>query len=439
MRVVDIIARKRDGGALAPEDIAFLVDGYTAGRVPDYQIAAFLMAVVLRGMTREETAALTGCMLRSGAVLDLSALGRPVADKHSTGGIGDKTSLLVAPIAAAAGLAVPMISGRALGHTSGTLDKLESIPGFRTDLTLAEFRGVLESHGASLIGQTAEIAPADRLLYALRDATATVPSIPLIVASIMSKKLAEGLDVLVLDVKAGSGAFMKGAAEARQLALAMCEVGEAHGTRVTALLTRMDEPLGRAVGNAVEVAECVEALRGCGPRDLVALSTELAAHMIALAGAGEGLDAARRAARRQLDSGAALEVFRRVVEAQGGDPRVVDDATLLPRAPVERAATAPRGGYVRAVDGEAVGWAVMAMGAGRADVSAAIDRGVGLVAEARIGEEVREGDALCRVFARDAASAELAAARVSAAYEIGDERPDPAPLVLETVSGRSHV
>lgn len=432
MRVVDLIARKRDGEALGAGEIAFFVREYTAGRVPDYQASALLMAVFFSGMERAEIVALTGAMLDSGARLDLSGIGRPVADKHSTGGVGDKTSLVVAPIAAAAGLAVPMISGRALGHSGGTLDKLESIPGFRTGLSLAEFRSQLDRLGVAMSAQTEEIAPADRKLYALRDATATVPSIPLIASSIMSKKLAEGLDALVLDVKVGSGAFMKERDRARALAGVMRDVGNDHGTRTRALLTSMDQPLGRAAGNGVEVAECVDVLGGGGPADLVELSVELAAQMIAL-GASTSVVEACATARDLISSGAALECFRRMVEAQGGDPGIAEDPSRLPKAPVEEAVHSDRTGFVSSIDTEALGWTVMRLGAGRDGVAGQIDHGVGLLMEARLGDAVRPGDPLCRVLGRDAASAREAARACGAAITISEEPPPAFELILETL------
>jgi pyrimidine-nucleoside phosphorylase len=432
MRIPELIARKRDGSSLSSEEIGHIVRGYASGEVPDYQVSALLMAIVFRGMSDEEIHALTTCMLESGAILDLSEFGLPVADKHSTGGVGDKTSLLIAPIVACADVLVPMISGRALGHSGGTLDKLESIPGFRTDFKLDRLRELLAINGVGLIGQTREIAPADRLLYALRDATATVPSIPLIVASIMSKKLAEGLDALVLDVKAGSGAFMKTVEDARRLAAILCSVGSRHGTSVQAVVTSMDEPLGNTVGNALEVAECIAAMRGDGAPDVVELSVELSARMIVLT-SGDTLERARSRARGILESGQALERFARIVEAQGGDPRVVENAALLDRAPVERAVKATRSGYLAEIDCEAIGFAVAELGAGRSGVDGTIDPGVGLIAEARIGDEIREGDVLCRVVARSESAADVAERRIGAVYSIRATRVSRAPLIIDVV------
>jgi pyrimidine-nucleoside phosphorylase len=436
-RVIEIITRKRDRGSLADGDIGFIVDGFTRGLIPEYQVAALLMAIQLNGMDDEETAALTARMVASGATLDFSEMGRPVVDRHSTGGVGDKTTLLTLPLAAAAGLVVPMISGRSLGHTGGTLDKIESVPGFRTDFSLDEFRELVLRHGVGISAQTSEIAPADRALYSLRDATATVPSIPLIASSIVSKKLAEGLDALVLDVKIGSGAFMKSEVEGRRLASLMTSVAARQNMRCEAMLTRMDQPLGRAIGNALEVAEAIAALKGEGPVDLVDLSIEITAHMVALGmtklGFPPDVAAASRAARALLDSGAALDRFRRLIEDQGGDPRVVDDTTLLPRAPIEAAALSIRSGYIESIDTESLGWAVVELGGGRSERENEIDRGVGLVVEARVGDEIRAGDPICRVIGRDDTSVALACTRVTAAYTIGDRPVHPASLVIGTV------
>lgn len=438
MRMVEVIAAKRDGRRLSDDEIAFVVDGFTAGRIPEYQVAAFLMAAFLSGLDDAEAVALTRSMLDSGATLDLRRFGRAVVDKHSTGGIGDKTSLLIAPMAAAAGLTVPMISGRGLAHTTGTLDKLEAIPGFRTGLTLDEFRAQLAQLGVAMIGQTAEIAPADRVLYALRDATATVPSWPLIAASIMSKKLAEGLDALVLDVKTGSGAFMKQRDDARRLARLMCVIGRGNGTTTRALVTNMNQPLGRAIGNGLETVECIEALHGRGPSDLVDLAVELTAWMIALAEGESGVDdrlpQSRATARGHLDSGAALDVFRRVVEAQGGDPRVVDDPSSIPRGSEESVVRADRSGYVARIDAEELGWVGMRLGAGREHLSAPVDHGVGLMMEARLGDDVRAGDVLCRAIGRDATAVAAAARECLAAIVVDDCAPTEEPLVLETIA-----
>src|ERR1700756_2030576 len=344
-RAIDVIRKKRDGVDLTREEIESLINAYTRGDIPDYQVSAWLMAVVLRGMTRPETAALTDAMLRSGEVLDLSSLPYRKVDKHSTGGVGDKTSLVLAPLVAAAGIAVPMISGRGLGHTGGTLDKLEAIPGFNVNLPVAEFRRVLEACGCAMIGQTAEIAPADRKLYALRDVTSTVESPYLICASIMSKKLAEGIDALVLDVKTGSGAFMKNEKEAAFLAELMVETGERMGKKVVALITDMDQPLGNKIGNALEVIEVVEVLRGGGPRDLWDLCLELAAWMLHLGGAARTVEAGKQLSAELISSGKALGKFRQTVEMQGGDARVVDDTKRLPQATHTLQVLSAKAGY----------------------------------------------------------------------------------------------
>lgn len=437
MRIIEIIEKKRTGEELAEDEIAYVVEGFVSGRIPDAPIAALLMAIMFRGMTEFETATLTAVMAQSGTVLDLSDLGRPVVDRHSSGGVGDKTTILTVPIVSAAGLLVPMISGRSLGHTGGTLDKLESIPGFRTNYSFDEFRQLVSIHGAAIISQNDELAPADRAMYALRDATGSVVSAPLIASSVMSKKLAEGLNALVLDVKVGSGAFLKDEAEARQMAEIMCAVGERNGTRTEALLTRMDQPLGRAVGNGVEVAEAIAALKGEGPKELVELSLDIAAHMIALGMMNLGftydLSAARNAASDCLSSGRALERFRRIVEAQGGDPRVIDNPGLLPRAPVEYVVTSNRPGYVARIDAEQLGWAMMGLGAGRSEDSPDIDRGVGLLMDVRLGDEVRLGDPLCRVLGRDDISAALAGQLCKTAILVDDAPPEPSPIVIDLI------
>jgi pyrimidine-nucleoside phosphorylase/thymidine phosphorylase len=432
MRAVDLIRRKRDGGELADAEIAWLVDGLTRGEVADYQWSALLMAIFFRGMTRAETQALTGAMLHSGTVVDLSAVPGVKVDKHSTGGVGDKTSLILAPIAAACGVPVPMISGRGLGHTGGTLDKLESIPGFNIRLDLDEYRRVLERCGLVLIGQTADLAPADRTLYALRDVTATVESIPLITASILSKKLAEGIDGLVLDVKTGDGAFMASEADARELAATMAAIGRGMGKKVVALLTRMDEPLGRAVGNAVEIAESVACLRGEGPDDLVGLSVELAAEMLVLGGVASDLEDARSKCHRAIADGSALERFRRVTEAQGGDPRALDDPTLLPQPRHRIDVPAPRSGFVRRLAARAIGEAAVRLGAGRARVDSPVNPAVGFLFHKKVGDRVDANEPMVTVLADDEALARRdTIPALLAACEIGDEAVAPAPLILD--------
>jgi pyrimidine-nucleoside phosphorylase len=423
MRAVDLIRRKRDGGELAPEEIQYLIYGCTGGEIPDYQMAAWLMAVVWRGMTKRELAALVEAMLHSWRTLDLSHLPARKVDKHSTGGVGDKTSLIVAPIAAAGGVVVPMVSGRALGHTGGTLDKLESIPGFHTGLTLDEFRAVVEEVGCALIGQTEEIAPADRKLYALRDATATVESPELICASIMSKKLSESLDALVLDVKTGSGAFMKTEAEAVHLAELMVETGRRMEKRVVALVTDMDQPLGNKVGNALEVEESVEALRGGGPADLRALCLELAGWMLHLGERARTAEEGRERAERILESGAALEKFRQIVRRQGGDIAVIDDPSRLAQAAHRLEVASPAAGRVVAIDCEKIGLASAWLGAGREKKEDAVDPAAGLVVHKKLGDAVGRGESLLTLHYNSAARVEAAAALASASYRIEPAAP----------------
>jgi pyrimidine-nucleoside phosphorylase/thymidine phosphorylase len=436
VRPSEIIRLKRDGRPVPPEAIEQLIDGYVEGAVPDYQMAAFCMAVFFRGMAADELDALTRAMLLSGDVLDLSDVPGVKVDKHSTGGVGDKVSLALAPLAAACGVKVPMISGRGLGHTGGTLDKLESIPGFRVDLPVQRFREIVASVGACLIGQTERLAPADRRLYALRDVTATVESIPLISASILSKKLAEGIDALVLDVKVGSGAFMKRIEQARELARTLCGIGRAFGKRVTALLTGMDQPLGRAVGNALEVAEAVDLLRGGGPEDLRQVTVELTAEMLLLAGIAADAAGARLAVEAAVRDGRGLAKLREIVAAQGGAAAAVDDLSLLPRAEGTLPVPAVEGGVVQALDAEALGLAAMALGAGRARVEDRIDHGVGLTVLKKVGDRVEAGEPLCTVHhgRAGAESPEQVAERVRRAYQIGLEKVPPEPLVLERIA-----
>jgi pyrimidine-nucleoside phosphorylase len=433
MRAVDVIRKKRDGHALSRAEIDAFVRAATDGSWPDYQLSALLMAIVLRGMTPDETAALTGAMARSGQVLDLSDLPGPKVDKHSTGGVGDKTSLVLAPLAAACGVVVPMMSGRGLGHTGGTLDKLEAIPGFRVNLTVADFRAALAAVGAAMIGQTAEIAPADKKLYALRDVTGTVESIPLITGSILSKKVAEGIDALVMDVKCGRGAFMKDRSGARRLAESLVVNGRANGVTTEAHITAMDEPLGRAIGNALEVAESIEALKGNGPPDLAALSVRLAARMVKLGGLADTEEQAEAKVTEALASGQGLERFRRLVERQGGDPAVVDDPGRLPAAPRRENLTADRSGYVVGLDAEAIGRATMVLGAGRERAEDAVDPAVGAVLRAKVGDPVRAGDVLVELHYRDAGKLAAARGPVRSAYVIADEVPAPRDLILEVV------
>jgi pyrimidine-nucleoside phosphorylase len=433
MRAVEIIRKKREGQPLERAEIDAFITGATSGAWPPYQLSALLMAIVLRGMTAAETAELTAAMVRSGVQLDLSDLPGVKVDKHSTGGVGDKTSLVLAPLVAACGGVVPMMSGRGLGHSGGTLDKLEAIPGFRVGLTLEEFRTALRQVGCALIGQTAEIAPADKVLYALRDVTATVENIPLITASILSKKIAEGISALVLDVKCGRGAFMKTAADARRLAESLAAIGAANGVRTRALLTAMDVPLGQAVGNALEVIECLEVLKGRGPEDLKTLSLRLAAGMLHLGGVAGTAEEAEGKIQAALASGRGLEKFRQIIAQQGGDPRVVDDFGRFPAAPHRAVFRAERSGYLTVLDAELIGRATMVLGAGRDRVEDVVDPAVGAVVFAKPGDPVRAGDAILELHYRDAARLEPALHLVGRACRLGDAPPDPQPLLLDTV------
>lgn len=432
MRAVDIVRKKREGQALTAAEIRFMVEGI-GGEVADYQWSALLMATLWRGMNAAETAALTAAMMASGSIINLDQIPGRKVDKHSTGGVGDKTSMILAPIAAAAGVPVPMVSGRGLGHTGGTLDKLESIPGFRVDLNLEEYAEVLAECGLVMIGQTAEIAPADKFLYALRDATATVESIPLISASIMSKKLAEGIDGLVLDVKFGNGAFMEQLDDARALAEAMCAIGRGLGKQVRALLTRMDQPLGRAVGNAVEIAECVECLRGGGPPDLMELSIELAAEMVVVGGIAPTIEQARDRCRLAVDDGSALDRFRRLVIAQGGDPVAIDDPRQLPQPKGSIEVDSKHAGFVQSLAARPIGQATMLLGAGRARVDSAINPSVGVILHKKVGDRVEVGEPLCTVLV-DGGPDDLAALEmIGGAYVVGPDRVAPEPLILERI------
>lgn len=433
MRPQELIEKKRDGGELSRDEIAALIRGYTRDEIPDYQMAAWLMAGFLRGMSDDETRALVEEMLHSGIVLSHDEIPLPKVDKHSTGGVGDKTSIAIAPIAAACGVAVPMISGRALAHTGGTLDKLEAIPGFRTNLSLDEFKRVLADCGLSLIGQTREIAPADRKLYALRDLTATVPFRPFICASIMSKKLAEGIDGLVLDVKSGNGAFMREFEDARKLAEMLAATGRGMGKRVVALVTDMNQPLGRWAGNAVETREAIEMLQGRLDGDFAELSIELAARMLEVGGVESDLDAARSRAVEAVTSGRALEKLRRVIELQGGDPRVVDDTGRLPQALLSRDVRAAREGYVSAVRTDEIGRIIMDWGGGRRRLEDRIDYGVGLNLHVRIGDHVKPGDPIVTAYYNDASIYEAMAVRLRNAYTISDGPPPEVPMIKAVI------
>src|SRR5581483_9330103 len=433
MRAVDIIMRKRDGRVLTRDEIRFFVNGVTDGSLPDYQASALLMATLCRGMTPEETAWLTDAMVYSGTRVDLGDIPGVKVDKHSTGGVGDKTSLILAPIAAACGVPVPMMSGRGLGHTGGTLDKLEAIPGFRVNLSLDEMRAVLKRVGCVMIGQTKEIAPADKRLYALRDVTGTVESIPLISASIMSKKIAEGINALVLDVKTGSGAFMKTEADSRRLAESLVAIGNASGVKTEAVITAMETPLGLAVGNALEVIECIEVLKGRGPADLIDCSVELTARMLILGTVASDRADAERRIRESIASGAALAKFRMMVEVQGGDPRVVDDYSLLPSVPDREYVNADRAGYLTRLDAELVGRASVSLGAGRDKVEDAVDPAVGIMITAKPGDAVKAGDPILELHYRDRARLEAALTLAKQAITIGDRQPAAMRLIVGEV------
>jgi pyrimidine-nucleoside phosphorylase len=429
-----LIERKRDGGRIAPAEWRTLLAGYVDGTVPDYQMAALAMAILFQGLDRDELRALTAEMLTSGASLDLGHLTAGRVDKHSTGGVGDKVSLVLAPLVAECGVVVPMMSGRGLGHTGGTLDKLEAIPGFRTQQPLPDVVRQLERLGCALIGQSEAIAPVDRKLYALRDATATVESIPLIAASIMSKKLAEGLTGLVLDIKRGSGAFLPPLDQGLQLARTMIELGGDHGCPVVALLTAMDRPLGRACGNALEVEEAIMALRGEGPPDLLRVTYALGAEMLVLGGAAPDLDAARRRMEVALSSGRAAARFQAVIEAQGGDPRVVDDPDRLPQAAACEVVSAWRDGVVAQVEPRAIGRAITALGGGRARMDDRVDPTVGFVITARPGDVVRRGEPLATVFARDADGIRVGRDALRRAIAVADDADPPLPLISHRVT-----
>ncbi len=433
MRTVDLIQRKRNGEELSPEEITWLVDGYTRGDIPDYQMSAFLMAVFFEGMDDHETGAMVESMLASGQKLDLSSVNGVKVDKHSTGGVGDKTSLICAPLAAAAGVKVPMISGRALGHTGGTLDKLESIPGFRTDLPLDEFTSVVDTVGYAVMGQSDDITPADKKLYALRDATGTVESTALIAASIMSKKLAMGLDGLVLDVKVGSGAFMKRQVDARRLAQLMTTIARRSDLRAQALITDMNQPLGYAIGNALEIMEVSQTLQNAGPADLTRLSLELAARMIFLGKVTPTLEEARELAQAKLLDGSGYRKLKEMIGAQGGNPQVLDRFELLPNATGAMEITSPRGGFVSAIDAEEIGLASSMIGAGRDTKEDSIDPAVGVILEVKTGQKVEAGGVLCRLYFTKEDRIQEAAEQVEDAFRISATAPEPRELILEVV------
>jgi len=435
MIIGPLIERKRDGGALSPEEWSAVIAEYTANHVPDYQMSALLMAVFMRGLERQELAALTDAMLASGDRLSFDGWATPRIDKHSTGGVGDKVSLVLAPLVAACGVAVPMMSGRGLGHTGGTLDKLEAIPGFRTNLSLAEAKAQVQKVGCALIGQTTEIVPADRKLYALRDVTATVESIPLIAASIMSKKLAEGLTGLVLDVKRGSGAFLPELDRGLELAKTMIALGEDRGCPTVALLTAMDRPLGRACGNVLETEEAILTLRGEGPADLLEVTYALGVEMLLAAGVERNTKKARKKLETAIDSGLAAEKFEQIIEAQGGNPKCVEDPAVLPQALAVEVYVAPRTGVVQRVEPRTIGRAIIALGGGRRTVDDPIDPTVGFVITVKPGDKVLEGEPIASVFAKDADGVGTGFAALAAAIVIGDKLTEkPLPLVSHRVT-----
>ena len=436
-RATDVIRKKRDAVELSRDEIEVFVNAYTKGDIPDYQVSAWLMAVVLRGMTRPETAALTDAMLRSGEVLDLSSLSARKVDKHSTGGVGDKTSLVLAPLVAAAGVAVPMISGRGLGHTGGTLDKLEAIPGFNVNLPVSKFRRVLETCGCSMIGQTAEIAPADRKLYALRDVTATVESPYLICASIMSKKLAEGIDALLLDVKTGSGAFMKSEKDAAFLAELMVETGERMGKQMVALITDMDQPLGQMIGNALEVIECVEIMQGKGPADLRELCLELAGWMLYLGGASKSVAEGKKKSVDLISSGAALEKFRQMIELQDGDPRIIDDFKRLPHAQHTLEVKSANAGFIASMQCEQIGTACVILGGGREKKEDSVDPAVGIVLHKKVGDRVEAGEPLATIHYNSETKAGRAQRLIESSIEVAEAAPAKRLLVHKVIGASS--
>lgn len=418
--IIDLIERKHDGGTLLPDELQWIIAEYTADNIPDYQMSSLLMAIFIRGFSVEELGPWTEAMLRSGEVLDLDHISAPRIDKHSTGGVGDKISIPLAPMVAACGVAVPMMSGRGLGHTGGTLDKLESIPGFRTRLDKEEFVAIVERLGLVLGGQSETMAPADRRIYALRDSTGTVPSLPLISSSIMSKKLAEGITGLVLDVKTGSGAFMKDEPSARALAETMVGIGASHGTKVVATLTGMDQPLGVAVGNANEINESLDVLAGGGPEDVVELTYSLGADMLVLGGIDTNRDAALARLHKAVDSGAAMEKFQEVIVAQDGNPNVAEDRSLLPTAPLRLELTAPESGYITECDARDIGVAGVRLGAGRERKEDNVDHGVSISVIAKVGTKVNRGDLLATVEYRDQDRMDATRPLLEGAWKIGE-------------------
>ncbi|MDQ8735520.1 pyrimidine-nucleoside phosphorylase [Paenibacillus sp. LHD-38] len=435
MRSVDIIQKKRDGGELTASELTFLIDGYSRGDIPDYQLSAWAMAVFFRGMTAKETAALTLAMANSGDQVDLGPISGIKVDKHSTGGVGDKTTLILAPLVASVGIPVAKMSGRGLGHTGGTIDKLESIEGFRTELSREKFMTQVNDIGLSVIGQSGNLAPADKKLYALRDVTATVESIPLIASSVMSKKIAAGADAIVLDVKTGSGAFMKTLEDSEQLAKAMVDIGTEVGRNTAAVISDMDQPLGFAIGNALEVQESIETLKGNGPDDLTELCLTLGAHMVVLGGKSDSVESAKELLRDQIKSGAALEKFKAFIAAQGGDASIVDDPSRLPQAPIIIEVTAEGSGFVNAIEAEQLGLAAMLLGAGRATKDAIIDYAVGVTLRKKVGDTVNTGDTLALLHVRNADEAtKEVAVKVRQAYSLSAEKPEPRALLLSVIT-----
>ncbi|WP_337101721.1 pyrimidine-nucleoside phosphorylase [Paenibacillus sp. YIM B09110] len=435
MRAVDIIHKKRDGGELTASELTYLIDGYCRGDVPDYQMSAWAMAVFFRGMTPRETASLTLAMANSGDQVDLGPISGVKVDKHSTGGVGDKTTLIIAPLVASVGIPVAKMSGKGLGHTGGTIDKLESIEGFRTELSRERFMTQVNDIGLSVIGQSGNLAPADKKLYALRDVTGTVESIPLIASSVMSKKIAAGADAIVLDVKTGSGAFMKTLEHSEQLAQAMVEIGTEVGRHTAAIISDMDQPLGYAIGNALEVAESIETLKGRGPTDLTELCLTLGAHMVVLGGKAGDVESAKEMLRAQLYNGAALAKFKQFVAAQGGDESIADDLSRLPSAPYSVEVKAGAAGYISAIEAEQLGLAAMLLGAGRATKEAEIDYAVGLTLRLKVGDPVQAGDTLAVLHVRENNDAvNEVAARVRDAYSITDKLPEERKLLLSVVT-----
>lgn len=434
MRAQDLIKKKRDGETLTREEIQFLIEGYTTGHIPDYQMSAFTMATYFQGASTEEIVALTECMLHSGTVVNLSTIPGRKVDKHSTGGVGDKISLPLAPAVAANGVPVPMISGRGLGHSGGTLDKLESIPGFQVEIPIARYVEILQEIGICMMGQTADIAPADKKLYALRDVTATVESIPLITGSILSKKLAEGIDALVFDVKTGSGAFMKTEKEAAELAQNLVDIGVMMGKEVIALITDMNQPLGYCVGNTLEILESLDVMQGNGPEDVTDLTVELGAYMLVLGRVVKNVEQGRQKMRQVLSDGSALEKFQQLVRLQGGDPEVITDPARFARAANQTILPSGQTGYVQSINAEAIGIASMLLGAGRERIDSKIDHAVGIILKKKVGDPVSTGEALCVLEYNCDIPLQNAIELTKHAYSIGDNPPTKIPLIRHVIT-----